>query len=180
MFAIDEGILRCGRDGKTVDDHVAPARKTVRHIDLKEWMEKNFPGDKPVFLFDEVERQTHPAITVDSYRALKAAHDAKEKHLEKAQEIIRTFNSQIAEMTLERDALRKQAESSKEMGTRQKRTWLVVMAALCEMANASPYHGDGLAPRLAEATQRMGTPVTDDTIRGILAGIREALEARTS
>lgn len=65
--------MPCGRDGRPVapDDHVAPARRTVRHTDLRIWMAKHYPDQKPDFLFDETERSAHAAINADSFRALQ-------------------------------------------------------------------------------------------------------------
>ena len=70
--AIQNKELPHGRDGRTVaeGDHVAKARITVRHTDLKIWMEKHEPGQKPPFLFEEIERSTHASINADSFRAL--------------------------------------------------------------------------------------------------------------
>ena len=50
------GDLVHGRDGRTVapGDHVAKERMTIRHTDLKAWMFRHYPDQKPKFLFDEV------------------------------------------------------------------------------------------------------------------------------
>ncbi|WP_051510939.1 hypothetical protein [Cobetia crustatorum] len=67
--AINNDDLAYGRDGKAVTsgEHVAPYRRTVRHHDLKEWMLKYYPGQKPEFLFDEIERGVHHSINIDDY-----------------------------------------------------------------------------------------------------------------
>lgn len=46
LDAIVHGKIDHGRDGKTVGDgdHVAKPRVTVRHTDLREWMNKYHPG----------------------------------------------------------------------------------------------------------------------------------------
>jgi len=41
-------------------------------------MEKAFPNEKPAFLFDDIERSTHMAISADAYRVLKDEHDKLE------------------------------------------------------------------------------------------------------
>jgi len=176
MFAIDEGILPCGRDGKTVNEHVARPRRTVRHVDLKEWIGRNFPGEKPPFLFDEVERQTHSAINVDTYRALKAAHDAKEKRLDDAQEKIRLLNEKLHDTETERDLLRTYSASS-SLSTRERRSLLVVLQAAFTIAKIDSAER-GLAVAIAQITQGLGAPVSDDTIRKFLQDIPDALESR--
>lgn len=53
-----EGLVR-DTQGLTMDD----LSLTVRHVDLKSWMAHYYPGEKPAFLFDEIERALHPAIS---------------------------------------------------------------------------------------------------------------------
>lgn len=174
MYAIDEGVLRCGRDGKKIfdGDHVAPYRRTVLHDDLKTWMVHNFPGDKPDFLFDDMEKQTRTSINISTYNALKAAHDAKEIQLG-------TMQASILTLTKDRDGLKKQLKDYQSLGKRRRESWLVVMACLCEMAKVEPAQR-GLATQIAERSERIGARVSDDTIREILSLIPGALEAKSS
>jgi hypothetical protein len=90
--AIDNDKLPCGRDGKgrnsESQNHVAPERRTVTRQDLKQWIAKEFPSDKPDFLFDEIERKTHTAINAESFRALQADRDAMQRQLKLAKENI--------------------------------------------------------------------------------------------
>lgn len=86
LDAILHGDLIYGRDGKTVrkGEQVARHRLTIRHSDLKAWMVKNYPNQKPAFLFDEIERTTHANINADSFRTLQAERDAARAEIEKA------------------------------------------------------------------------------------------------
>lgn len=73
--AIETGELPHGReDGSTVPDgdHVAYEHRHFFGRDLRKWMEKAFPNDKPAFLFDDIERSTHTAISADAYRGPKS------------------------------------------------------------------------------------------------------------
>lgn len=81
------GDLPHGRDGKTVDpdDHVAKHRMTIRHTDLKKWMEENYPDQKPAFLFDEIERATHKKINAESFKALQVENEAQKVRLKNAE-----------------------------------------------------------------------------------------------
>lgn len=77
--AILSGALAHGReDGNPVDsnDHVAAERRHVLGRDLKCWMENEFPNEKPAFLFDDIERNSHDSITLEAYQSLKADRDA--------------------------------------------------------------------------------------------------------
>ena len=86
--AIEKGALPVSREnGKSFDgsqEHVAPERRHVTRQNLKEWIAREFPSDKPAFLFDEVERKTHTAINADAFRALQADRDALDARLAKA------------------------------------------------------------------------------------------------
>ena len=83
--AIINGGIPYGRNGVTVreGDQVTPSKRTVRHTDLREWMVKNWPDQKPAFLFDEIERKTHAAINTDSFLALQADRDSLKARIER-------------------------------------------------------------------------------------------------
>ena len=54
--AIERGFLRCcGEHGRIIEDYVPPARRYVARRDLKQWMESEFEGEKPAFLFGEID-----------------------------------------------------------------------------------------------------------------------------
>ncbi|SAK54257.1 hypothetical protein AWB75_01889 [Caballeronia catudaia] len=84
--AIDAGELSvCREDGRRItDEHVGYERRHVYGLDLKEWAKKIVPSERPVFLFDEIERGVHPAISTEAYQALEAALAAKTHKLEQA------------------------------------------------------------------------------------------------
>lgn len=130
--AIEAGALECRRDGKKVQpgEHVAPERRTVSREALKTWIAQAFPASKPAFLFDEVERNTHTAINADTYRVLKAAHDAKAQALEQANERIRKLIDEKEEMGSELAGLRSAVEKMSAPGERAETTYLNIIGAL--------------------------------------------------
>lgn len=130
--AIDAGALEYRRDGKKVQpgEHVAPERRTVSREALKTWIAKAFPASKPAFLFDEVERNTHSAINADTYRVLKAAHDAKAHALEQANERIRKLNDERGQIEGELVSLRSAVEKMTAPGERAETTYLNIIGAL--------------------------------------------------
>lgn len=70
--AMRNGELHYGKAGITSND---PAllnvpQLTIRHVDLKRWMAKTYPDQKPDFLFDELEQQLHSAIDLTTVQAL--------------------------------------------------------------------------------------------------------------
>lgn len=129
--AIDAGELpTCREDGRKVDDHVAYERRHVYGLDLKEWAKKIAPTERPAFLFDEIERDTHSAISAESYRALKAAHDAKEQKLSQANERIRQLEEDKGRTELELQCLRAAVEKMGAPGERAETTYLNIIGGL--------------------------------------------------
>lgn len=132
--AIEDGTLPHGReDGQPVTgDHVAYERRHFFGRDLKKWMEKAFNNEKPAFLFDDIERSSHSAISADAYRALKAEHDKLEKRLESA-------ISEFKKLRDEKDTIESECNSLKVMvdkmgtpGERAESTYQNIIAALLD------------------------------------------------
>lgn len=132
LDAIMHGNIPHGRDGKTVavGEHVRADRLTVRHTDLREWMAKYYPDQKPAFLFDEIERNTHAAINADAYRALQADRDALKARIEKAEEWAKTIIAEKNALLGERDSLRAMVDKANAPGGRSEKTYLNIIGGL--------------------------------------------------
>lgn len=90
--------LAYGKGGISCDDPSLLDRPdvTVRHVDLKLWMARCYPDQKPTFLFDAIERQLHPAISVEAVQSLLVDREslrtrlgAHEKELEGLREEVK-------------------------------------------------------------------------------------------
>lgn len=66
---------------------------------------------------------------------------------------------------------------SRVIGSRERNTLLVLLAALCKEAKID-YTERGIATAIEMLTQQIGASITDDTIRKVLKQIPEALESR--
>lgn len=129
--AIEGGALPASREnGKVTDEHIAPERRHVSREQLKAWVAKEHPADKPAFLFDEVERSTHSAINADAYRALQADRDAARAELAKARAWVTESNSELDAMRGERDSLRAIVDRQTAPGARAETTYLNIIGAL--------------------------------------------------
>jgi len=110
--AIINNELKVGRDGGNTffikEQHIAFPRRTVKSVDLKEWIASKFSDEKPVFLFSEIERNTHPAINAESFRALQVDLIAKTTQVE-------NITKALENMTKERDAVSGERDSLKGM-----------------------------------------------------------------
>ena len=133
--AIEEGSLPHGReDGSPVapGDHAAYERRHVFGRDLKTWLENAFPNEKPAFLFDDIEQNSHTSISADSYRALKADRDGLQKRMENATEAYRTLRKEKESIEAERDSLRNIVKNQGEPGERAEATYQNIIAALLD------------------------------------------------
>jgi hypothetical protein len=65
----------------------------------------------------------------------------------------------------------------KVLKTNERNSLLTVLAAVCEYAGIK-FDGRGAAGQIAKMTEEIGAPVTDDTIRAMLAKIPDAVESR--
>jgi hypothetical protein len=135
--AIENGVLPVSREnGKSLDgskEHVKPDRRHVSRQDLKEWIAREFPADKPAFLFDEIERKTHTAINVDAYRTLQADHDALKARIDKAEEWAKTIKAERNALLGERDSLRATVEKMNVPGERAETTYLNIIGAMLDL-----------------------------------------------
>ena len=107
--AIEAGELPHGReDGKPLGegDSAAYERRHILGRNLKIWMEKEFPNDKPAFLFDDIEQNSHTGINADSYRSLKAERDALQRRVDKAVKEFVTLRKDKETIEADRDRLK--------------------------------------------------------------------------
>ena len=95
--AIEDKILSvCREDGARANDHVAYARRHLWANDLKQFIENNYPDDRPDFLFSEEEKR--PVVDLDAYdRMLSENTNLKA-------EIIRIGTELSAAQSLARDS----------------------------------------------------------------------------
>lgn len=71
-----------------------------------------------------------------------------------------------------------QSKTDKQLTTNERNTLLVLIAALCNQAKID-YQKPGISSAIALATEQIGAPITDDTIRKILRQISSAVESRS-
>ena len=132
--AIEKGaLLVCRENGKSFDgstEQVAVERRHVTRQNLKDWIAREFPADKPAFLFDEIERSTHAAINADTFRALQADRDALKNRVEKAIEVYQTLKQDRDAIADERDSLRATVEKMNAPGERSETTYQNIIGGL--------------------------------------------------
>ena len=133
--AIEDGSLPHGReDGKTLpqDELAAAHRRHVFGRDLRNWMEKTFPSEKPAFLFDDIEHSAQSAISADAYRSLKADRGALQKRVDNATETYKTLRQEKDAIAAERDSLKPELDKSAIPNERVEATYLNIIGAMLD------------------------------------------------
>jgi regulator of replication initiation timing len=160
------------RDGKLCDpkDKPAGARLSVLHEDLKKWIAENYPDQKPKFLFDELERSTHSAITLEAYQTLEAENKRLEienkeirDRLEKGRGFYAELQRQLNEANARIAELEAQlSQQDKEESVKGFNTSLAIIHALYDMADSPPIK------TVAAKTEEIGRIIKEDAIRNRL------------
>lgn len=75
---------------------------SVRHLDLKAWMSRFYPDERPPFLFSRLERHTYPFMSVEAAQALFLERDAlrlrieqREQEVGKLRQRLRAANARV-------------------------------------------------------------------------------------
>ncbi|MEE4280216.1 MAG: hypothetical protein V2I82_17255 [Halieaceae bacterium] len=95
-------------------------------------MQKSFPNEKPAFLFDDIERSTHTAISADAYRALKAERDKLASGLENSKSEYKKLREEKEAIEAERDSLKSMVDRLGASGERAESTYQNIIAALLD------------------------------------------------
>ena len=178
--AIQNGELQKGREGRTIapGETVAKEKMTVRHTDLKAWMTKHYPDQKPKFLFDEIERNTHARYNAETFQVLQAERDAAKATIEVARQLAERTVQELNTVRAERDALAVQAKEIDPLDPRERNTLLIIIAALAREAKIKIDLPGKAAIFIEGLTDSMGTHASKRAIEEHLKKIPDALATR--
>ncbi len=130
---VAHGELACGKAGivrESAPVELDDPALTIRHVDLKSWMARYYPGEKPSFLFDEIERALHPAISLRALSVLLAEREAAKLELAElrdAHENLRAAHEALAKDHAARIA---EGDGAREPGLRSESTYLNIIGGL--------------------------------------------------
>lgn len=199
MASVDAGHLKAERVGRDFDEKLDPLRTFIRFQSLKGWLlERDYEtGD----IFDEynlAEAEISAAIADEVlllrsiskrgygeiHRIASQGQAALSGKIDEtdSESLLAALKSTIAEneclkKKLNDASLGKLSKVDKPLPMRPRRTMLTIIAALCELARMASQER-GTAQRIHKATEELGAPVDDETIRKILKEIPDALETR--
>lgn len=129
--ALVHGELSFGRDGVTTDDQtlLADAALTIRHVDLKAWMSRRYPGERPEFLFDEIERSLHPGISLKTAQILMMEREALRFQLNTCVQVRERLDAQVQQLEQEQGERGRAATP----GPRAEGTYLNIVGGLLDL-----------------------------------------------
>lgn len=140
--AIENDEIRVGRDGGkplffSESGHVAYSRRTLSREDFKQWIKEKFPNNLPASLFDEIERNTHQAITKDVYLALKAERDKLKNDNQNLMQQLNNMKNEKEGLVSEKEHLQKLIDSlATPKNTNIQDSNLIIIGAMIESIKA--------------------------------------------
>lgn len=130
--ALVNGELRYGKQGITRNDPsiLDDADLTIRHVDLKAWMVRFYPDQRPAFLFDAFERHLHPAISVDAVQALIADREALKVQLADRLKAWDSLKAEFEALSAAHAAHVAEDQKTVHLGPRSEGTYLNIVGGL--------------------------------------------------
>ena len=117
----------------------------VRHVDLRAWMSYYYPGERPQFLFDEIERELHPAVNLATLNVLLADRRSVKVQLAELAQLHAALQAQYEALAKEHAVRIAESSGEREPGLRSESTYLNIIGGLLTLLlgkspAASPIH----------------------------------------
>lgn len=177
--------LPCGINGVTIQDHVAIEHPdlTIRHVDLKSWMTRYYPGQKPDFLFSRIERESHPTVTLDDVQVLILQRDAFKWRLEQRDQEILVLQEQYTALLKGKETWARAVTPEGTLSLRSETTYLHIIGGLLNLLlgrspSGQPYSGfrtqeSVISAMIAHHGDRLG--ITERTLQAKFADAKRRL-----
>ena len=104
---------------------------TVRHVDLRAWMKRYYPAERPAFLFSRMERKEYP-LTIDAVEALLIHREALKCQIEQRDHEIQTLRGRRVEST-KKQALDATDTADTDLTPRREITYQYAVSALVHL-----------------------------------------------
>lgn len=158
---------------------------TIRHVDLKDWMSRYYPGERPSFLFDEVERSIHPAITTDAIAVLMADREAAKLRVAELVQLNEDLFARHEALTSEHAKLASDSKKSQVPGQRSESTYLNIIGGLLTLMLGKSPSGTPYSSFLSQEAiisamvvhHRGAMGITDRTLQAKFALARRHLQS---
>ena len=172
-------------NGVTVKDSVCIDYPdlTIRHVDLKAWMTRYYPDQRPEFLFSWIERHALPAITMDAVHALVFERDALKFQIEQRNQEIQTLHHQHSVLLREKEILIRANATDGRLSPRSETTYLNIVGSLLNLLlgrapSGQPYSSFKtqeaiISAMVAHHAERLG--ITERTLQAKFAAARRTV-----
>lgn len=132
--AIHHGELAYGIFGAPVaiGTPVDRSHLTVRHTDLRIWMARYYPDQRPVFLFEQL-LNPRGAISIGTYLALQADRDALQLQVKNVEASYKQLLDELEAVGLERENIHHLLKANSKLSDRSEIGYLKVIGALLEL-----------------------------------------------
>lgn len=102
---------------------------TVRHSDLRHWMQIYYPDQRPKFLFDS-DNITQGKVSLGVYFSLQADRDALLRERDALQQQLSNIETDLQSLGLEQENLKKLVSTRGQLSERSEHTYLQIIGAL--------------------------------------------------
>lgn len=132
--AVRNGELPYGCLGISVPmgSYVEPYQLTIRHSDLRHWMQVYYPDQRPSFLF-ESRSNIHEKISLGTFLSLQADRDTLLRELNTLQHHLQDILVDLRAIGLERDDLRAMVKTHGQLSERSELTYQNIIGALLNL-----------------------------------------------
>lgn len=129
--AVRNGDLPYGCLGISVPmgTYVDPGQLTIRHSDLRHWMQIHYPDHRPAFLF-ESGSNAHEKISLGTFLSLQADRDTLQRERNNLQQQLRDIEADLQALGLEQESLEALVKTQGQLSTRSEHTYLQIIGAL--------------------------------------------------
>jgi hypothetical protein len=195
ISAVEKGQIEANPVNRNLDDHLIPETSHINISDLRHWLSERGYDAGDIFreyseaevavlericdevIFVRTHRDRHNGEEIDDLiRGIINENKLKDPRVV---ELIGRYKYEVVQNTELRKIIRmpEPAKADRPISTRARRTMLTIIAALCQRAEID-YQKIGAARHIKEATEELGAPVDDETIRKLLNEIEDAVERR--
>jgi hypothetical protein len=130
--AIVNRELPCGIDGITVQNafSIDHPLLTIRHVDLRAWMIRYYPEQRPDFLFSQIEQKMHPSITLEAINTLVLEREALKSSIERRDQEFQILRDQYSALLRASEATNRPSGPDEALSSRAETTYLHIVGGL--------------------------------------------------
>jgi hypothetical protein len=197
-YAINNGTLKSSVMKRDFDNLLILEETYIDNEDIQDWLiERNYPpGDIwSEWFYDQIDILNHVTDELSYARIIinrgekipkkypLSDSELDELNLSADAKLLAAYKGVVIENQEFKEQLKdklsqRENKADRPLNTRQRKTWLIIIAALCDSVNID-FQARGASQRIKALTELLGVPIDDETIRTLLSEIPDALETRS-